>query len=498
MSARHRIASAIVAALSFAALAGCLLSGAGELTSPEAPTPSPTPMTTPLPTRSPFPPGTEIQYAAQNGDILPAIAAHFNTTVDVILATNPDLPSGVTTMPPGYVLTVPAYYVPLTGPVFHILPDSEVVNGPTAVDFDIQDAVNSRPGFLSGLTDYGFGRTRQGWQVVQVIARNYSIHPRLLLTLLEYQTEALTKPFPDDEETTYPLDYRSWRYRGLYRQLLWAAEQLSDGYYGWRMGTLREFELADGLIVRPDPWLNAGTVALQYLFAQMYGKEEFERAVGPEGFYRTYLRLWGEPTLYALDLIPPNLQQPELVLPFLPNRIWDFTAGPHYSWGTALPLGALDFAPPSVEQGCVESFEWVAAPAAGVVARSGEASLVLDLDGDGDERTGWVLFFFHLASFDLTPAGTVVQVGDRLGHPSCEGGQATGTHVHIARRFNGEWIPAAGPIPFVLDGWVAAYGQEPYQGTLTKGSRVVPACTCSSAQNRILYQPPSLPTPTHP
>jgi hypothetical protein len=35
-----------------------------------------------------------------------------------------------------------------------------------------------------------------------------------------------------------------------------------------------------------------------------------------------------------------------------------------------------------------------------------------------------------------------VKTGDRIGHPSCEGGAANATHVHIARRYNGEWIPA--------------------------------------------------------
>lgn len=28
----------------------------------------------------------------------------------------------------------------------------------------------------------------------------------------------------------------------------------------------------------------------------------------------------------------------------------------------------------------------------GVIARTGPAIAVLDLDGDGDERTGWVIF----------------------------------------------------------------------------------------------------------
>jgi murein DD-endopeptidase MepM/ murein hydrolase activator NlpD len=473
-----------------ALLSSCFPAEATALSTPSSEVGTPTPSPAPQPTRSPFPPGTLIDYAAQNGDTLDAVAAHFNTTVGEILAENPELPSGATTLPPGFVLHVPAYYVPLTGSPFHLLPDSEVVNGPTAVGFDIQAEIESRPGFLSSMTDYAFRLTRPAWQVVDVVARNYSINPRLLLALLEYRTHALTKPFPEGDERTYPLGFRNPRYRGLYRQLLWAAEQINDGYYGWRMGTLREIELADGHMVRPDPWWNAGTAALHLLFAAMMGETDYQAAVSPDGLYATYFSLWGDPAALAEDIIPPNLQQPELTLPFEPNRVWDFTAGPHYSWGTSLPLGALDFAPPAAEGGCVESDSWVAAPAAGTIARSGEAAVLLDLDGDGDERTGWVIFFFHIAQFERIAAGTTVQPGDRIGHPSCEGGQATGTHVHVARRFNGEWIPAAGALPFQLDGWVAAYGAAAYEGTLTRGSRTVQACTCSTAANRILYEFP--------
>lgn len=440
---------------------------------------------TPLPTRIPFPPGQLVDYIAQTGDTLPAVAAHFHTTVDEIRQANPGIPDYATTLPPGYPMRIPAYYVPLTSLPFPILADSEVVNGPSAVGFDVRSEIESRPGYLSQLSDYAFRRTRPAWEVIEVVARNYSLHPRLLLTLLEYQTHALTKPFPDEGDETYPLGYENTRFRGLYRQLLWAAEMLNDGYYGWRMGTLEDFDTRDGFLVRPDPWLNAGTVALQMLFAALEPQEDYQLAISPEGLLQTYLQLWGEPSSYAIELIPANLQQPELSLPFASNRTWSYTAGPHYSWGTSLPLGALDFAPPSPETGCYPSLEWVTAPAAGLVVRSGEASVVLDLDGDADERTGWVIFFFHIATAERIAAGTQVDKGDPIGHPSCEGGQSTGTHVHIARRFNGEWIPAGGALPFVLDGWVASYGAEPYEGTLTRGSRVVPASVASSAENRV-------------
>lgn len=454
---------------------------------PETPTLTPDPMASPLPTRGLLQPGEIVPYAAQSGDTLPAIAVHFNTTVEEIRAENPSLPDQVTTLPPGYPLRIPSYHLPLTGTPFKIVPDSEIVYGPTAVDFDIRVAVRGRPGYLSAMSDYAFAKERDAWEVVQVVARNYSVHPRLLLTLLEHQTQALSNPFPGEIHRTYPLGYENPRYRGLYRQLIWAAERLNDGFYGWRTGKVREFETSDGFIVRPDPWQNAGTVAVQRLFAAMYAADRFKEETAPTGFQQTYRELWGDPFLLEAATIPGNLQQPELALPFMPDKVWDFSGGPHPSWGDSLPWGALDFAPPAVEGGCAPSNEWVAAPSDGVVTRSEESMIVLDLDGDGDERTGWVLLFYHMATRDRIPEGALVDQGDRLGHPSCEGGRSTGTHFHLARKYNGEWIPAAGPLPFSLDRWVARAGERSYQGSLVRGSRVVPACTCSTRENRILY-----------
>ena len=111
--------------------------------------------------------------------------------------------------------------------------------------------------------------------------------------------------------------------------------------------------------------------------------------------------------------------------------------------------------------------------------------IVLDLDGDGDERTGWDIFYLHLATDGRVPAGAVLKAGDPVGHPSCEGGSATGTHVHIARKYNGEWIPADGTLAFNLEGWVAHDGRLPYLGTLTRNSQVVEACTCSNQRSFI-------------
>jgi hypothetical protein len=87
----------------------------------------------------------------------------------------------------------------------------------------------------------------------------------------------------------------------------------------------------------------------------------------------------------------------------------------------------------------------------------------------------------HLADYQRIPEGNYLERGDPVGHPSCEGGPADGTHIHLARKFNGEWIAAGGPLPFVMSGWAAQDGFKPYDGSLVRGNQVVRANPLSPA-----------------
>jgi len=129
----------------------------------------------------------------------------------------------------------------------------------------------------------------------------------------------------------------------------------------------------------------------------------------------------------------------------------------------------------------------------GLVLRSDIDGTVLDLDQDGDERTGWVLFYLHLATSRRIPLGSAVKAGEPVGYPSCEGGRVTGTHVHIARKYNGEWILADGPLAFNLEGWVAHNGSQAYKGTLTRAAVTITACECSDFQSHVISEIPNAP-----
>jgi hypothetical protein len=174
-------------------------------------------------------------------------------------------------------------------------------------------------------------------------------------------------------------------------------------------------------------------------------------------------------------LIPWNLAQPELNLPFASGERWSFTGGPHRSWNAGSPRGALDFSPVTGEPACTTSRAWVTASAEGIITRASDNVLAIDLDGDGHEQTGWVLVFLHIVTEEDSLRGRYVAADTPLGHPSCERGNSTGTHVHLARKFNGEWISAGGPVPLILSGWEAQMGERSYQGTLQKGVRSISA-----------------------
>jgi len=440
---------------------------------------------TPLPTRPSYAPGELVDYTAQTGDTLPALARRFNTSVDEILAANTFIPREATTMPQGMPMKIPIYYRALWGSTFQIVPDHAFVNSPAGVGFNTAAFLATQPGWLSNYRAYVGGEWKTGAALVDYTAVNYSINPKLILAILEYQGGALTQPEPPVKKNLLGLSRPFWD--SPYLQLVLAVNALNNGYYGWRTGTLLEFEDGNAILIRPDPWQNAGSVALQYYFSRMFTGEDYNHAIGPDGLYKTYATFFGNPWESSFELIPGSLQQPELLLPFPASQTWNYTGGPHTGWGTGEPLSALDFAPPSEQSGCVPAKpeNYATAVADGLVVRSGKDGLALDLDRDGDERTGWVIFYLHLATEQRAPLGSDLKAGDKIGYPSCEGGRSTGTHVHIARKYNGEWVSADSAVPFVLSGWVPHNGSRVYQGTLTKGGLTVTACECGDAYTAI-------------
>lgn len=512
MPARIRATFFFTLALSALLLAGLAcerVAPEGQVSPPQASAPG-APLVLMEPTRTPFPflpptriPGEPVvsptpdaphpvptlrseneQYIVQVGDSLGRIAIRYGISlqqlIDVNQITNPDV------IDVGILLEIPAPSPEYDAPDFKIIPDSELVYAPYSTHFDVKAFVKEHSGYLENYSEEVDEVETKGFEIVQRVANEYSVNPRLLLAVLEYQSGWLRKANPNERTLEYPLGvYDTWR-SGLYLQLAYAANELNRGYYLWRASALPAYILADGSVVPVSARINAGTAGVQNLFSRLYGLGGWKEAVQEDGLYATYLELFGFPFDLAYEpLLPPGLEQPQMQLPFEEGQSWSFTGGPHGGWADGSAWAALDFAPPGEALGCVVSSEWVVAIADGLIVRSENGAVVQDLDGDGFEQSGWTVLYMHIESRGRVEVGQYVRAGERIGHPSCEGGFSTGTHLHLARRYNGEWIPADGDLPFVMDQWVSSGVGIEYDGYLTRNARTITAWNGRSPENQI-------------
>jgi murein DD-endopeptidase MepM/ murein hydrolase activator NlpD len=417
------------------------------------------------------------------GETLGLIAQSYSTTVDELVAINSLNNSDLLAV--GQEILVPGGKL-IVSPSFKLIPDSELVYGPGAKGFNVQTTAAESGGYLLSYQEEVEGIVLDGPAIVQLVVDRQFVNPRLLLALLEYKSGWVTHP--STAEDIYPLGYVKQGYEGLYQQLTWAANKLNLGYYGRAEGGLTFLELADGGRINFAKDINDGTAGVQLLFAAFpsVNYDNWLADVGSEGFFATFIDLFGNPFAYSVDpLWPVDLTQPALRLPWPEGITWYFTGGPHGGWASGSAWAALDFAPQHELLGCYDSDAWITAMADGLVTRSELGGVVIDMDGDGFAGTGWAIYYLHIGTQDRVPFGTYVRTGDRLGHASCEGGFSNGTHIHVARTYNGRWVSADGDVPFNMSGWTSqGLGQE-YDGLLVRGDEVKEACECREESNAI-------------
>lgn len=428
------------------------------------------------------------QYTVQAGDTLGRIATRYGVSVEQIAQENQMLNPNLLSV--GQVLLIPVPIPQGISPAFKVIPDSELVYGPANIGFNIEQFIQQQGGYLAYYREQvdttGGPASLTGAQIVQLVAQDYSVNPRLMLALLQHQSGWLTNPTPERPEREYPLGFPDPSRQGLYRQLTWAANNLNRGFYLWRVNGVAAWVLSDSSIVPANPTINAGTAAIQNLFSLLGDRASWETAISEQGFFATYNSLFGYPFDIAIEpSLPAELTQPPMQLPFEMGSIWAFTGGPHAAWGDGAAWAALDFAPPGDAVGCITSNDWVVAVADGLILRAENGAVVQDLDGDGYEQSGWVVLYMHIETRDRVQPGSYIRAGEHIGHASCEGGISTGTHLHLARRFNGEWIAADQNLPFILDGWVSSGAGSEYDGYLQRSNQRLEAYAGRAPGNEI-------------
>lgn len=450
----------------------------------DRPTPIPYPDNSPTPDPPHY---TEEEYSRKAhiirpGETLSILEERYGVPLDTLLEINRLEPD--TILSAGQTIFFPSLLDGVS-PSFKIIPDSELIYGPTVGEFRTADFMQRYypESKLVAYTEVVEGRPLNGIAIVDLVAIRYSLNPRLLLAVIEFRSGWVTRSISNPEIETYPLGHVQNGYEGLYTQLSWAANRINLGYYGRLEGGIKSFAFEDGTIIAFDPSLNHGTVGIQNWLASHAGATRpiWELEISPNGFFAAYDRLFGNPFGLTDDrpILPAGLEQPYLELPWERGVPWYYTSGPHGGWAAGSAWAALDFAPDKDQVGCYLSPSWVTAPAAGLVIYSDMGGVLFDLDRDGDPGTGWVISIWHIDFRERIEAGTRVRAGDRIGHASCEGGFSNGTHIHIARRYNGQWISADGPIPFNLEGWVSQGTGNEYDGYLLRGEQRLEACVCA-------------------
>ena len=437
---------------------------------PPAITLTPVATLTPTPTRI-APDNTALSYTVRPGDTLSAIALAHGMDTTTLMRRNGI--HNADQLRVGTVLNI-SLAAQHTGPSDLLIPDNEMVYGPSYATFDFDAVVASFPGMLNDYHETVGGETLSAAAILERVSIQYSVGPRVLLTLLELRSGWLTKNISSAQNLTYPLGYTQFvDFDGLYYQLSIAANSLNGGFYNWQLETSWLIQVQDGTYIQYAASINAGTAGIQRALAA--STLNYDALLADAAHFSViYHNLFGDPFAYTIDpLLPVELEAPVLSLPWTPDETWHFTGGPHPGWGSLGAWAALDFATAERNLGCVSSELWTTAVASGTIAYSARGMVLQDLDDDAYIGSGWVILYMHMDNVGRVAALRHVQTGDRIGHPSCEGGVSNASHLHLARRYNGVWISADDAHwPLILSGWQTQPASTMYEGDLMKAGEV--------------------------
>ncbi len=405
--------------------------------------------THPTPTASNRPvynPGELVSYTAQSGDNLPMLAARFNTTEAAIREANPIIPPVVSTLPQGLPMQIPIYYLPFWGSAYKLIPNSAFVYSSCSetMQFEALTAGNNE---ING--------DLQPFSIFEIDMQNFrltclqaSIDPRLVLSIIAYGLQPISGLQSASQILTDQISLNDF---SLLQHWLGI---LNEGYYSFEAGELVTLELPDGSIERLDPWQNAGSAALRYFFSQMLKTpEDYRRAVDPGGFTSTYMDLFGDPWSDGLEVLPGSLEWIAAGLPINPQGGWQAATLPEFiqknmPWSGA----AAGFHASMQDASDKDAYGKVFASISGNISRMDTLQLVISQFGM-PETQGWSIVYFGLAVKPGLKVGDVVQIGEYVGRVDAGEWNAS---FWLARKFNGEWVPAGAVVPFTLGDWILA------------------------------------------
>ena len=115
-----------------------------------------------------------------------------------------------------------------------IFPDSEVVYSPSAIDFDIDAFVNEAGGHLSTYKEWFKAARRTPVRRSSSAWRRRTPSTRDYCWLCWNTIAAGSMANPQTSRRPLSIGQVDLKQKGLYRQLVWAMNHISIGYYSWQ------------------------------------------------------------------------------------------------------------------------------------------------------------------------------------------------------------------------------------------------------------------------
>ena len=320
-----------------------------------------------------------------------------------------------------------------------LLSDGQFVWGPNVGNFNIEAFLNSQDSPLAP-----YAKSIESW------ARYYSINPRVVLALLESNYDLISNFDPSASPDT------------IHQLIEKTSADLSLAFYQhmYELGTRRRggaplfaqssqsFKFEDGTLAE----LTWSPSSASYALAALESKGRLQnpglsaQALGGIGDFETAFGYFFPETdpLDTSNNLEPETPPPDdyFQLPFPLGATWTFSGVHSWSGSAAYPdRSSLDFSSPwSNYPDAPYKNTVAAAPGDRVILEPNPAITDIPCWVEINHGGGWSTHYYHLVN--LGSSGAVGPVSSNqlvggIGTETCNGGWASGPHVHFALFYNG-------------------------------------------------------------
>lgn len=335
----------------------------------------------------------------------------------------------------------------------------ELVYAPDFASATIQRYLTTAGGDLAGVSLSVGGRRYAFAEALIGQTLYYSVSPKIMLALLEYQADLVTQPNQPNERYTWAVGYagEGGRFAGFGAQLRWATREL---FYARRdLPTRPPLNFADGDADAPA-YLSSAQYVVARLLAPTIRSDRLDVALWQ--FNQTYERLFGAlPAQVPVGGVPPVILQWPLQYAAPVSSFFDHggpflmrntLAGVVTYWGHTETDMAFAY-------NGHDGWDYAAAPpdpvlsaATGTVIFAGIADDNCDtraviVDHGGDLRT----LYWHLSQITVDVGQTVV-AGAQIGVVG-DTGCSKGPHLHFGVQYRGVGIDPYGWCSSTPDPW---------------------------------------------